>query len=608
MIHTFKRLYLLFNKRDRKIIYLLVIATMFMAFIQVAGIGSILPFLSVVTNPEIVEENRWLNKLYTYLGFNSINTFLIFLGGVAFSILTIGSLLMIGTQWMKLRFVHMRSHILSMRLLESYLDKPYIFYLNQNSSNLTKDVLSEVKLMINGLLKPAMEILSKGAIALFIIILLLAVNPVIALSVVVLLGGAYLIVYFKIRKKLSELGTVRRQANKSRFKTANEAFGAIKDIKLMNNQSNFLKMYEKPSLRFEKTQASQEIYGMVPNHALEIIAFGGILIIVLYLLITGGNVGQTLPIVGLYAYSIMRLKPALQVIYTSVSKFRFFQSSLDEMYDDLKLYVRDPIIKIKSNKTIEPLRFNDKLQLENIHFRYPGAKEKLYSDLNLTIKSNTTVAFVGPTGSGKTTLVDIILGLLPPDKGRLIVDDVVLTPDNLQNWQSNLGYVPQHIYLSDDTVTNNIAFGMPEKKINLDRVLRASQMARIHDFITDEMPDGYNTIIGERGIRLSGGQRQRIGIARALYSDPKILVLDEATSALDGETESHVFQAIQMVAKTKTVITIAHRLSTIKDCDVIYLLDHGKIIGVGSYDELLETNERFYTFATKGDESISSVA
>ena len=607
MINTFKRLYTLFNDRDRKIIYLLILATIFMAFVQVVGIGSIMPFLSVVTNPEIVNENRWLNKVYTYLGFTSTNSFLIFLGIAAFSILTLGNLLMIATQWAKLRFVHMRSHSLSMRLLENYLDKPYIFFLNQNSSNLTKDVLSEVKLMISGLLKPAMEILSKGAIALFIVILLLIVNPVLALSVVILLGGSYLVVYSVIKGKLSQLGAERRQANKDRFKTANEAFGAIKDIKLMNNQKNFLKMYEKPSLHFERTQASQEVYGMVPNHALETLTFGGILIIVLYLLITGGNIGQTLPIVGVYAYSIMRLKPAIQKIYSSVSKFRFFQSSLDEMYDDLTLYAQNPKIQIKKTKKINPLPFREKLQLENIHFRYPGAKEKLYSDLNLTITPNTSVAFVGPTGSGKTTLVDILLGLLPPDNGQLLVDGVPVTQENLTRWQQNLGYVPQHIYLADDTVAKNIAFGIPEKDIDFEKIKKTAQMACIDDFITGEMPDGYETIIGERGIRLSGGQRQRIGIARALYHDPKVLIFDEATSALDGETEAHVFDAIRKVAQTKTVIMIAHRLSTIKDCDTVYLLDKGRIAGKGTYSELVNTNQRFNEFANKGDEAMDSV-
>ena len=556
-----------------------------------------MPFLALVANPDAVNENQWLNTVYNYFGFSSRNMFMVFLGFCALSILTFGSVLQIATQWIKLRFVHMRSHTLSMRLLENYLDKPYIYFLNENSSNLGKNILSEIKLVIQGLLKPMMEILSKGTIAFFIIILLIIVNPILALSIVVLLGGAYLFVYYKIKNKLSDLGAQRRIANKGRFKIANEAFGAIKDIKLMNNQKNFLKMYEKPSLRFELTQAKQEIYGMVPNHALETIAFGGILIIVLFLLLSGGNIAQTLPILGVYSYSILRLKPALQTIYSAISKIKFFQSSLDEMYNDLRLDSRKVIFPEKKDDDVAPLQFRNALHLNNIHFSYPGSKEKLYSGINIVIKPNTSVALVGATGSGKTTLVDIILGLLPPENGQLIVDDVVLTPENLQNWQCNLGYVPQHIYLADDSVANNIAFGIPSKDINYEQVMNAAQMACIHEFIVDEMPNAYDTIIGERGIRLSGGQRQRVGIARALYRDPQILVLDEATSALDGETEDHVFRAIEKIASTKTVIMIAHRLTTVQGCDWIYFLDKGKIVAEGTYKELMNSNLRFQEFA-----------
>ena len=596
MIETLKKIYNLFNKRDRKIIYFLVFATIVMAFIQVIGIGSLMPFLAIVANPEVIYENRWLNMVYMYFDFSSETFFLIFLGLCTLGILTFGNILQIATQWMKLRFVHLRGHILSMRLLENYISKPYIYFVNENSANLGKNVLSEVKLMVSGLLKPAMDILSQGMVALFIILLLLVVDVVLALSVVVLLGGAYLLIFFKIKNILIELGQQRKAANRERFKTTSEIFGAIKDIKLMNNQRNFIKMYEKPSLKFETTQAAEGVYGMVPNHAIATIAFGGILVIVLYLLAMGGELAHTLPIIGLYSYSILRLKPALQSIYTSISKFKFYQSSLDEMYDDLNLLSRESILSKSTNESAEPLPFHSTLELENIHFRYPGAKDVLFSGINLTIKANTSVALVGPTGSGKTTLVDIILGLLLPEKGRIIIDGEPVNSANLLNWQRNLGYVPQHIYLADNTVTSNIALGVPEKEIDHDRVMRAADMACIHDFIEHELPNGYDTFIGERGIRLSGGQRQRFGIARALYRDPEILILDEATSALDGETEDQVFSAVENIARTKTVIMIAHRLSTVKDCDWVYFLDQGEIIAEGTFESLINENKRFRNF------------
>lgn len=597
MIDTFKKLYSLFDKKERRIVYSLIVATIFMAFIQVVGIGSIMPFLAIVANPNAIEENRWLNAVYNYFNFNSYHSFMVFLGFSALFILTFGNLLQTGIQWVKLRFMHMRSHELSVRLMENYLDKPYSFFINRNSSDLGKDILSEVSMVITGLLKPSMEILSKGMIALFIIALLMIVDAVLALVVVVLLGGAYLLVYFKIKNKLRALGAERRAANKERFKRTSEAFGAIKDVKLMNNQKNFLKMYEKPSLRFEDTQAKHEIYSMVPNQVLETIAFGGILVIVLFLLIFGGDIAQTLPIVGLYSYSILRLKPALQSLYSSFSKLKFFQTSLGEMYDELKVYKHASEITEVQEEIIDPLPFEHTIQLDDVSFRYPGAKVDLFNEINLTINANTSVAFVGPTGAGKTTIVDIILGLLIPSSGRLVVDGVPVTDENRRNWQKNLGYVPQFIYLADDTAANNIAFGVPAEEIDHDRVVRAAQMAAIHDFIIEELPDGYNTRIGERGIRLSGGQRQRIGIARALYRDPAVLILDEATSALDGETEDNVFKAIDLIAQTKTVIMIAHRLTTIKGCNMVYLLDKGSIVAQGEYQQLMSGNEHFQKFS-----------
>ena len=597
MIETFKLIYSLFNKRDKRTIKLLIATTVVVAIFQVAGIGSIMPFLTVVTNPETIEHNQYLNSVYRYLGFGSKQVFMVFLGFMALIILTFGNLLKLGVTLMKLRFIHTRGHMFSMRLLEKYLDKPYIFFVNQNSSNLGKEVLWEVKLILTGLLKPSADMISNGLIGLFIILFLFAVNPIISLLVVLVLGGTYMFIDFKIKGKLRKFGDERREANELRFKATSEAFGAIKDIKLMNNQQNYLKFFERPSLNYERAQISQEIYSHVPNHALETIAFGGILLIVIYFLIFSQDISYALPIIGLYGYSILRLQPTMKVMYASVSQFRFYQSTLSEMYDNLRVQESQNDATNNNNNLVRPLPFNDKLSIENLHYRYPGAKRNIISGLNLSIQANSSVAFIGGTGSGKTTLVDIILGLLTPDEGRLTVDGITITSENLRNWQRNLGYVPQFIYLSDDTVANNIAFGVLGQEINRDRIIQSAKMACIHDFIINELPDGYETIVGENGIRLSGGQRQRIGIARVLYRDPKILILDEATSALDNITEDSVFQAIENITNTKTVIMVAHRLSTVQNCDSVYYVEKGKIIAQGTYKDLVDTSEEFQTFS-----------
>ena len=285
--------------------------------------------------------------------------------------------------------------------------------------------------------------------------------------------------------------------------------------------------------------------------------------------------------------------PALQYVFKGITQLRFNLPALDSLCNDMKIYSSDINTLHTDINKIKPLNLKKHLVLSDINFSYPGTNFPVIDLLSVKIFANTSVAFVGETGSGKTTIADIILGLLRPDAGRIIVDGIVITDENIKNWQKNLGYIPQDIYLQDDTVTNNIAFGVNEKDIDMSAVIKASKIANIDSFIINDLPQGYNTIIGERGIRLSGGQRQRIGIARALYNDPEVLVLDEATSSLDGATEQSVFQEIRNIAGKKTLIMIAHRLTTVKDCDLIYVLKKGKVVGMGSFKELIISNKEF---------------
>jgi ABC-type multidrug transport system fused ATPase/permease subunit len=278
-----------------------------------------------------------------------------------------------------------------------------------------------------------------------------------------------------------------------------------------------------------------------------------------------------------------------------MAQLRFNLAVVDELHEALQTGAA--ITGHVDSRDIEPLPFKDSLELTGITFRYPEAAEPVVCGLSLTIKTGSSVAFAGKTGSGKTTIADIILGLLPPEGGCMRVDGVEIGPENMQRWQRNLGYVPQDIYLQDDTIASNIAFGIAEEKVNMEAVERAAKIANIHDFIVGELPDGYQTLVGERGVRLSGGERQRVGIARALYHDPTVLVLDEATSALDGTTEQVVFTAIENIARVKTLVIIAHRLTTVRKCDVVYVIEDGRIIVRGTYDELLESNTKFRKMA-----------
>ncbi len=573
-----------------------------MGFLEVVGIASITPFLALVSNPEAVNENSllvWLNDL---LGFSTINQFLIFLGVAALAVLTFSNAYTAFTTFHLTRFSYMRGYTLSRRLLIRYLGQPYTFFLGRNTAHLGTNLLTEVQQVVTGVIVPGMKMLSKGVVTLFIVGLLFIVDPVLALTVTVSLGAVYGGLITASRRKLQKIGRVRVATNQKRFKVAGEALSGIKELKLLGREGLFINQFSDSSRRYASTQATSQVISNLPRYALETIAFGGIVLIVIYLLARGQGIGQALPIIALYAFSAYRLMPALQQVFVGVTTVRFNVAALDVLHRDLQ--GPDPAVK-PDRRALEALPFQQGLELRNVTLSYPDTQRPAVHDLSLTIKAKTSVALVGHTGSGKTTTVDLILGLLEPQRGTLLIDGVPLTEANMARWQKSLGYVPQHIYLSDNTVAHNIAFGIPEEDLDQGAVERAARIAHLHDFIQD-LPLGYDTVVGERGVRLSGGQRQRIGIARALYHDPDILILDEATSALDGITEESVFAAVEELARSKTVVMIAHRLSTVRSCDQIYLLDKGAVVAQGTYDELLATNATFRAMARTTTQAVAA--
>jgi ABC-type multidrug transport system fused ATPase/permease subunit len=381
-----------------------------------------------------------------------------------------------------------------------------------------------------------------------------------------------------------------------------EAFGGIKEVKVGGIERHWLSRFDSAARQLARTQLIATIVSQMPRFLLEIIAFGGMLLLLLFLMARGDGLQTVLPIVSLYALAGYRLLPALQLVYRELTILKFTVPALNRLYEDISEqrteFQNESEPDESSQALIERLPTpRQSIRLENITYTYPNAKTPTLSQLNISIAAQTTVGFVGKSGSGKTTAVDIILGLLKPEAGQLRVDDVVITAENYGAWQKILGYVPQHIFLSDESIAANIAFGVPRRRIDLQAVERAARIANLHDFVVSELPNGYHTLVGERGLRLSGGQRQRIGIARALYHEPKVIIMDEATSALDNMTELAVMDAVHNLHSSTTVLLIAHRLTTVRDCDHIYLLDHGKVIGEGSYDELSATHARFRALA-----------
>lgn len=602
MIHitTVRKVLQLLSPKERRSLYRLLPAIILMGFLDVVGIASITPFLALVSNPAAVQENRWLAWTYDLLGFTETSGFLIFLGAGALVILTFSNAFTAFTSYHLTRFSHMRGYTLSKRLLIRYLGQPYTFFLGRNTAHLGTSLLTEVQQVISSVIVPGMKLVAKTIVTLFIIGLLFIVDPVLALTVTGSLGLIYGALIVASRRRLRKIGKLRLEANRQRFKIAGEALGGIKDLKLLGREKSFVDKFSASARRYASTQSTGSLISDLPRYALETVAFGGIVLIVIYLLARGQEIGQALPLIGLYAFSAYRLMPALQQIFVGITTIRFNMPALNLLYEDLQ--GPDPAVQAERG-TLKALPFQRELSLERVTFAYPDTERPAVNNLTLRVEAYTSVAFVGHTGSGKTTLVDVILGLLGPQAGTLRVDGVPLEKGTLPNWQKSIGYVPQHIYLADDTVASNIAFGIPNEQLDLKAVERAAKIAHLHDFIIQDLAQGYDTVVGERGIRLSGGQRQRIGIARALYHDPSVLILDEATSALDGITEENVFAAVEALVGSKTIIMVAHRLSTVRDCDQIFLMDRGVVAAQGTYEELLETSATFRAMARATSES-----
>jgi ABC-type multidrug transport system fused ATPase/permease subunit len=588
----------LLTGKERRQLFWLSIAIVLMALVEVAGIASVMPFMAVVGNPEVVQTNQWINWVYRTGGFTSPDRFLVFLGFIVLFIIIASNVFKATTTWLELRFVNFRTYSLSRRLFYHYLTQPYTFFLNQNTQLLGKNLLQEVFQFMHSVLKPATEIFSKVIVTLCIFGLLLCVDPLLAVIIVTILGGAYAFLYCVVQRKLARLGEERFEANAQRFKTTGEALTGIKDLKILGREPVFFAKFSVHARQMAGNMTSHQTISQLPRFVMEAVSFGGILLIVLYFLMIKADVGQTLPILALYAFAGYRLMPALQNIFSAATTIRFNLAAVDALRQNLAGMADLP--SNWSRSSLPALPFRDKIQFERITFAYPGAANHVIRGLNLIIVKNSSVGFVGATGSGKTTIVDILLGLLEPQEGFLKIDGTPITPENLPRWQRNLGYVPQTIFLCDDSITGNIAFGEPPEEIDMAAVERAAKIANLHDFVMNDLPEGYATHVGERGVRLSGGQRQRIGIARALYHNPEILIMDEATSALDGITEEAVIQAISNLAGEKTIITIAHRLTTLRDCDVIYVMEKGQVIEEGTYAQLSRSSTRFQAMARTG--------
>ena len=582
---TIKKILFLLSSSERKSAYLILFFTFITALVDMMGVASILPFVAILSNPSLIETSIILNLTFNQLTIFGVKTeeeFLFALGIIVFLLLILSLIVKALTTYLQERFVQLSEYNIGKRLIEIYLRQPYSWFLNRNSADLGKNILSEVMQVINNGIRPLIELIAKSLIAIALIILLFIVDPILTMIVGSSLGSAYLLIFYFVRNYLDKSGSLRLKNNQLRFTAVNEAFSATKEIKLGGLEKIFINIFSNSALIVAKSQAVALVVSQLPKYILEAIAFGGILLIILYIMTQTGNFNSALPIISLYAFAGYRLLPALQQIYVSFTQLIFVGPSLSKLFNDMTN--KNILVENQEEGFLFP---KNQIVLKNICYDYPESKRTTIKNINIEILSKSIVGFVGPTGSGKTTLVDIILGLLDPKKGSLEIDGKIITKQNVRSWQKSIGYVPQNIYLSDDTIAANIAFGVQRNEIDLDLIEKSSKIANLHNFIINELPEKYDTIIGERGVRLSGGQRQRIGIARALYNKPKVLVLDEATSSLDNQTEESVIKQVLSLNQNMTIIIIAHRLNTVKNCDIIFRLENGQIIDQGSYNKVI---------------------
>ena len=571
MLSSLKQLWQILSPLDkRKVIYVFILV-MGMAFIESAGVISIMPFLAVLSNPNVVESNSYLKQLYDFTGAANKQNFILYLGFLSLFVVMCSTVFKIVTQYAVNRFASLQRHYFSTRLLKTYLQQNYEFFIQRNSATLVKNILSEVDQLIWTMILPALTLMSYGVVLLSMVGILLLYDPLMAIATAFVLGLFYASIYMLVRKKLTQIGQEFTQANKERYQTCQEALAGIKDVMINNAEHGYIKQFEESSRVFARHIATRETLGQVPLNVIETVGYGCLIGLAMLLVVSGKEVSHILPVLGLYGFAAYRMLPAAQNMYRAISQIKFSEQVLSVLKPEFALE-KDELKHIEKDST-QYLKFENSIRLENISFAYPNRIESpILNNFSLEVKKNASLGIIGKSGSGKSTLMDIMLGLLFPQQGKVYIDDVELTANNITQWRDLVGYVPQNIYLADKSIAENIAFGVAKIDIDLKRVEFVARQAQINDFIQSQLPLGYHTLVGERGVMLSGGQRQRIGIARALYKNPQVLFMDEATSALDTETEQAVNEAIQNLNGKMTMVIIAHRESAVAQCNQILKL------------------------------------
>lgn len=568
---TVHKIWSLLTSKERRTAVVLMFMMIIGMTLETLGVGMMIPALALLTQSDITQKYPAIQSILQAIGNPSQQNLVIISMLALVGFFLIKSLFLGLLTWRQMRFSFgMQAH-LSQRLFSVYMRQPYTFHLQRNSAKLIFNVINEVSTVNGNGVLPIMALFAESLVMLGLCSLLFAVEPKGALIAGIVLGSAAFCFHRFTRKHLARWGLVRQQHEGLRVQHLQQGFGGVKDVKMFGRENEFIEEYRLHNVLTAQVQQNEATMQQIPRLWLELLAVIGLAILVISMLAQDRALDVVLPTVGLFGAAVFRLMPSVSRILGALHSLRYGLSMIDNVYSEINLAK----LEIPSSQRCVTT-FCSKLELRHVTYAYPNAASSSLKDVSMVIRRGESVGFIGASGAGKSTLVDIILGLLTPDAGEVRVDGKNIQ-ENLRNWQDQIGYVPQSIYLTDDTLRRNVAFGVPNEQIDDEAVKRAIQAAQLENFVAGLL-DGLETIVGERGARLSGGQRQRIGIARALYHDPAVLVLDEATSSLDIETEHDVMQAVKALHGSKTILIVAHRLSTVEHCDRLYQMESGKLV------------------------------
>lgn len=570
---TIRKIAYIFTKKQKRRFVFVIFIIAGGSILELLGVSAILPFINIISDKSIIHTNQVYSWLYDLFKVESDLQFMIGTAVVLILIYVIKNVYLLFMYNSQYRFTYDNQRWLAKRLVSCYMNQPYLFHLSKNISELQRNIISDVGMFYNAVLA-VIQSITELIVCLLISIYLFVIEPTITLGVVSLLSVFALIYLIIVRKKSIFYGKQSRDAYEGMFKWIRQAFEGIKEVKILNRENYFEKRIDEEYDAFSQTTRKSNLLSAIPRPMFESVCVSALLIVISIKLAYGADVQSLIPVLSAFAMAAFRMLPSFGRLASYFNAISYNKSAINAVYEDL-IEAEQLEIDRRELSVSDIIQFNDSIKIEKLSFGYPNTDKLVLNHVTLSIPKNKSVAFVGPSGAGKSTLADLILGILTFNQGHIYVDGQDIS-ENTSGWHRMLGYIPQSIYLMDDSIRNNILFGIPEEEADEESIRRALRDAQILDFV-NELKDGIHTVIGERGIRVSGGQRQRIGIARALYNNPEVLVLDEATSALDHDTESAVMDAVNGLKGQKTLIIIAHRLSTIENCDIVYEVKDGTV-------------------------------